>query len=173
MIIGRQLVDEYYEDERLYSTGDDYLDELLEKAFCEGYEYAQREFGNPANKAAKRAYELSKGRESLKGSVKWNDKIALQTGRYNSTGMNIDLGGTGNINEGSEKVLKKVKTFYPHRETPLYKIGEHRTSRSKLSQILNKKEMMKDLDKNITARGSGVHVGHRRNAVIKADGTWK
>ncbi len=44
MIIGRQLVDEYYEDERLYSTGDDYLDELLEKAFCEGYEYAQREY---------------------------------------------------------------------------------------------------------------------------------
>lgn len=36
--------DEYY-DEKLYSTGDDELDELLERAFCEGYEYAQREFG--------------------------------------------------------------------------------------------------------------------------------
>ena len=31
--------------QRLYSTGDEYLDELLEKAFCEGYEYAQKEFG--------------------------------------------------------------------------------------------------------------------------------
>jgi hypothetical protein len=52
MITGRQLVNEYYEDEKLYSTGDDYLDELLEKAFCEGYEYAQKEFARaiPTNK---------------------------------------------------------------------------------------------------------------------------
>lgn len=33
-----------YEDTRLYSTGDDELDELLERAFCDGYEYAQREY---------------------------------------------------------------------------------------------------------------------------------
>jgi flagellar motor switch protein FliG len=46
MIIVRNFEDEYYEDEKLYSTGDDYLDEMLEKAFCEGYEYAQREFNN-------------------------------------------------------------------------------------------------------------------------------
>lgn len=44
MIIGRKLVNEYYEDEKLYSTGDSDLDDLLERAFCEGYEYAQREF---------------------------------------------------------------------------------------------------------------------------------
>ena len=42
MIIDRNY--DYYEDERLYSTGDDELDDLLEKAFCEGYDYAQREF---------------------------------------------------------------------------------------------------------------------------------
>ena len=36
--------DEYYY-ERLYSTGNDELDDLLERAFCDGYEYAQREFG--------------------------------------------------------------------------------------------------------------------------------
>ena len=29
---------------KLYSTGDEELDDLLERAFCEGYEYAQREF---------------------------------------------------------------------------------------------------------------------------------
>lgn len=32
--------------ERLYSTGENYLDELLERAFCDGYEFAQREFAN-------------------------------------------------------------------------------------------------------------------------------
>ena len=44
MITGYDLVNEYYEDEKLYSTGDDYLDDLLERAFCDGYEYAQREY---------------------------------------------------------------------------------------------------------------------------------
>ena len=57
MIIGRNFI----EDQKLYSTGDDYLDELMERAFCEGYEYAQREFGNPQNKAAKRNYEAGLG----------------------------------------------------------------------------------------------------------------
>jgi len=39
----------YNYEERLYSTGSYELDELLEKAFCDGYEYAleEREFANP------------------------------------------------------------------------------------------------------------------------------
>ena len=48
MIIGRELIEKQYseiEDTKLYSTGDDELDDLLERAFCEGYEYAQKEFG--------------------------------------------------------------------------------------------------------------------------------
>ena len=54
-----------YEEEKLYSTGNDELDELLERAFCEGYEYAQREFGNVkrANKVAKKALEWKQVRE--------------------------------------------------------------------------------------------------------------
>ena len=43
MIIER--INNNYEEERLYSTGNDELDELMERAFCEGYEYAQKEFG--------------------------------------------------------------------------------------------------------------------------------
>ncbi len=48
MITGRELIEKMYsdydeyEDTRLYSTGDSDLDDLLERAFCEGYEYAQR-----------------------------------------------------------------------------------------------------------------------------------
>ena len=40
MLIGKQFT------EKLYSTGDEMLDNLLERAFCEGYELAQREFNN-------------------------------------------------------------------------------------------------------------------------------
>lgn len=43
MIIRKKLVNKYY-SEKHYSTGNDNLDDLLEKAFCEGYEYAQKEF---------------------------------------------------------------------------------------------------------------------------------
>ena len=39
-----RLYSDYQEEERLYSTGNDELDDLLERAFCDGYEYAQREF---------------------------------------------------------------------------------------------------------------------------------
>lgn len=45
MITGHDLINEYYEDEKLYSTGDEDLDYLLERAFCDGYDYYQREFG--------------------------------------------------------------------------------------------------------------------------------
>lgn len=45
MITGYDLINEYYEDdEKLYSTGNDDLDYLLERAFSDGYEFAQREF---------------------------------------------------------------------------------------------------------------------------------
>jgi len=68
--------DEYY-DEKLYSTGNEDLDELLERAFCEGYEYAQREFAFPSlgslrnqfvrNKAAKTARQLRKAGQYMQG----------------------------------------------------------------------------------------------------------
>ena len=59
MKIGRQLAERFYsdseyEEERLYSTGSDELDELLERAFCEGYEYAQREFAEKEEKKEKK-----------------------------------------------------------------------------------------------------------------------
>ena len=54
MITGRDLVNEYYEDEKLYSTGDEDLDDLLERAFSNGYEYAQREFDEKEDKEKKK-----------------------------------------------------------------------------------------------------------------------
>lgn len=49
MITGRQLINSYYEeDEKLFSTGNDELDDILEEVYYSGikagYEYAQREF---------------------------------------------------------------------------------------------------------------------------------
>ena len=57
MLIGRGLVErsfsQYEEEERLYSTGNDELDDLLERAFCDGYQYAQVEFAEKEDKKDK------------------------------------------------------------------------------------------------------------------------
>ena len=48
MILGKQFAEKLYsenQEEKLYSTGDEMLDNLLERAFCEGYELGQKEFG--------------------------------------------------------------------------------------------------------------------------------
>ncbi len=44
------------EKAKLYSTGNDELNKLLERAFCEGYEYAQKEFNSSASKQANNKY---------------------------------------------------------------------------------------------------------------------
>jgi hypothetical protein len=68
MIIGRNFAEklysanEYYEDEKLYSTGDDYLDDLLERAFCEGYEYYQREYSKLGQKINQATRDLTASR---------------------------------------------------------------------------------------------------------------
>ncbi len=74
MITGRELINGYYEDTKLYSTGDSDLDDLLEKAFCEGYEYAQREFVKAAEKEAK----MQLAREILEAEEAGDTRIARE-----------------------------------------------------------------------------------------------
>lgn len=71
MIIRKKLVNKYY-SEKLYSTGNDNLDSLLEKAFCDGYEYAQREF----SKEEKEDVRMDVAREILDAQEAGNrDKV--------------------------------------------------------------------------------------------------
>ena len=49
MILGKDYINGHQE-EKLYSTGDEMLDNLLERAFCEGYELAQREYAEEEKK---------------------------------------------------------------------------------------------------------------------------
>ena len=61
----------YEMEERLYSTGDYVLDELLERAFCEGYEFAQMEFsaGEKIDEGIEKVKETyGKGKEKAKGA---------------------------------------------------------------------------------------------------------
>ena len=81
MITGKDLIEKMYseneetQDEKLYSTRDDYLDDLLEKAFCEGYEYAQREFAKKDYEKEKEA-KMQLAREILEAEEKNDSREA-------------------------------------------------------------------------------------------------
>lgn len=55
MILGRQLIESYEENEKLFSTGNDELDDLLEEVYysgiSDGYDYAQKEFAEKKEKS--------------------------------------------------------------------------------------------------------------------------
>lgn len=59
MILGKQLIESYEEDERLFSTGDEELDDILEEVYFsgleDGYDYAQYEFAEVDTERTKRA----------------------------------------------------------------------------------------------------------------------
>lgn len=67
MITGKQLVESYQEDEKLFSTGDEELDDILEEVYYsgieDGYDYAQREFAEKKEKK-----EIDKTGAALTGS---------------------------------------------------------------------------------------------------------
>ena len=75
-----RLYSNYQEEEKLYSTGNDELDELMERAFCEGYEYAQKEFGRTGLNAQQAKQFFTKVRNK-KGSRAMAEK-AIKNGEF-------------------------------------------------------------------------------------------
>ena len=59
MIIGKQFA------EKLYSTGDEMLDNLLERAFCEGYELGQQLFSDSKDEDEDEEKEKDKRKKKL------------------------------------------------------------------------------------------------------------
>ena len=105
MIIGRNS----YYSEKLYSTGDDYLDDLLEKAFCEGYEYAQKEFA---------AYKSPISQKQAREIVKEVNDMGIKGNSLGVTGKNAlrkvanQVGGWDNLRQSMEGV-KSIRMKNP------------------------------------------------------------
>ena len=87
-----ERINNNYEEEKLYSTGNDELDDLLERAFCEGYEYAQKEFAAGLDELAMK---------SAKGLIKMGQGKGKQAARIANAG-NKRLAGNS---------MKKVAEF--------------------------------------------------------------
>ena len=103
MITGYDLVNSYYEDEKLYSTGDDDLDDLLERAFCEGYSYAQKEFNSKAQKAMRRKWDLEQAMDAYDSNQEKGIKIQKAKSQDSMLGRK-------RTNELIDKATKQTKT---------------------------------------------------------------
>jgi hypothetical protein len=64
------------EEEKLYSTGNEELDDLLERAFCEGYEYAQKEFNSKSQKKLREKLEVLKHLEESHKNTRLDEVAA-------------------------------------------------------------------------------------------------
>ena len=73
MILRKQRLYSENQEEKLYSTGDEMLDNLLERAFCEGYELGQQLFSDSKDEDEDEEKEKDKRKKNLK-------RLALGTG---------------------------------------------------------------------------------------------
>lgn len=114
---------EMEKEERLYSTGDAELDELLERAFCEGYEFAQKEFGyKEAYQEFKDAVKgsLNKGKEKAKeGYGKAKAYVGKHLGKEGTVATKVsgwakaagEKMSAKEVDTASEKFVDLVKKF--------------------------------------------------------------
>jgi hypothetical protein len=103
MIIER--INNNYEEERLYSTGSDELDELLERAFCEGYEYAQKEFARRDYEGltTEQAEALGRKRSDYAKQLRKNYRDTMRSIDNAAKNDTVKLTSTGEILAGGVK----------------------------------------------------------------------
>ena len=177
MILGKDYINGHQE-EKLYSTGNEMLDNLLERAFCEGYELVQREFGArdrknaraiarqvqgaeaAANKAAKEQARIQRGIDAVNkagGIDKVQDRemaMWLKDPKYRKA-VESGLGG-GPIK--SEKIEQITKGAQASKEIAADKVvSRGKTHDSVRTQEGNKfKSSGKELKVSATNEGTAV-----------------
>jgi len=97
MITGYELIEKMYsenydeyEDTRLYSTGDSDLDDLLERAFCEGYEYAQKEFSENSSPLLNKNTFIGRTARNVLAKYKRNQHVAAQSSMKNQNSFDLE-----------------------------------------------------------------------------------
>ena len=147
MITGRDLI----ESQKLYSTGDDYLDELLERAFSEGYEYAQREFSWLDSSGSLIG---SDGRVRMTRAQLDNTK-SLFTGKGKSTGLSkYDPPAKDPIREARKARLLKDYSEMKGRFGDVKKVARERTLNEK--KLLTAKKPLSRLPSSTSTTMPGI-----------------
>ena len=116
-----RLYSNYQEEERLYSTGNDELDDLLERAFCEGYEYAQREFAKPGyvkKEAAKRFFSPTGNRKKYKRNILEEAEKRIEERHWYPE--KVKKLHSGNLKERGEVLKKEANEIRSQERFPMY-----------------------------------------------------
>ena len=102
-----EIEDDNEIQEKLYSTGNDELDDLLERAFCEGYEYAQKEFAKKDE--GKKKHTGAKVAAGVAGTAAAGTGVVLGA---NELGKHLQKKGEEKMNEVTVKTGKNGKKVY-------------------------------------------------------------
>ena len=149
MINGREFAEKFYsenvqeEEERLYSTGNDELDELLERAFCEGYEYAQKEF---AEKEEKKEKKHTGTKVAAIGGGTAVAGVGTLAGVAKLGENAIDKKGQ-NLKEEGKKLINSTKVETSNKSGKRYKVNNSYAKKSEYEKTME--EGKKLVDKGI------------------------
>ena len=172
----------YVEDERLFSTGDSELDDLLEEVYYsgleDGYDYAQKEFALNAQQVAryKRLYgDLTE--KELNKIHKLRGKAAKKLGKIRKADL-VDV----RFNNGQEIYRSNNKKFLDHFEqvakedlqNDVKKAKEHLNKQVGVKERTEAKERLKRAQKNLEQNGgakrtSGHTISGEEKIHIKKD----
>lgn len=146
----------YEMEERLYSTGDVELDELLERAFCEGYEFAQMEFsvGEKVDKAIN--YVKEKGKKIAENAKEAGRKVV-------SKGKELGKKGVQKVKDAKNSTVEGTKKYLGEGGTLAQKISGGAKRVSEKAEVAAKKAM----DKAVEAYNRGEISKKAKDAAIE------
>lgn len=152
-------------EERLYSTGDYELDEILERAFCEGYEAAQREFTYINEKGE----VIGVGGKVLKNRLKKGETLIYDADLTGLTeGQKLDLKNKlaklnkdGNVGNDKKGTLRSERSATAFNDKEIAANKKNRTAKMK-ELGLNKKNYEAQLEKDKRAYASRIKATKER-----------
>ena len=146
MINGREFAERFYsenvqeEEERLYSTGNDELDDLLERAFCDGYEYAQREFAKEEEKKEKK-HTGAKVAAGVGGTAVVGAGTLAGVAKLGENA--IDKKGQ-NLKEEGKKLINSTKVETSNKSGKRYKVNNSYAKKSEYEKTMEKGKKLVD-----------------------------
>jgi len=150
---------DYYEDEKLYSTGDYELDELLERAFCEGYYYAQKEYFKPSQAIKQGVVKLK--RNQVAANIRKTRGQDTKEARKLITGYKNNPAVKSNLTTSRKEAKESLSKLIQDTQKELPKSGGNLS----IKEIMDKKTQtpamrkFKSVIRNYKTAGTSYNVG--------------
>ena len=124
MITGKDFINSYYEEnEKLFSTGDSELDDILEEVYYSGieggYEYAQKEFASKRKMAKQGKMMLKKTAKAVEtGELPNLNEFINRKAFRHSNRLPKTASGERGLRQVQKNALNHTKKLFPELNTP-------------------------------------------------------